>query len=47
MMSLKWIEEFANESKVMCRIGIRLNFNLSDNPSRFGIDIDDERVQKL
>ena len=43
----KWIERFANESKVMCRIGIRLNFNLSDNPSRFGIDIDDERVQEI
>ena len=25
----KWIEKFANESKIKCRIGIRLNFNLS------------------
>ncbi len=43
----KWIEKFANESKINCRIGIRLNFNLSDTPSRFGIDIDDEAINKI
>lgn len=43
----KWIEKFANQSKVVCRIGIRLNFNLSDSPSRFGIDIDDEKIQEI
>lgn len=43
----KWIEEFANRSKVICRIGIRLNFKLSDSPSRFGIDIADEPIQEI
>lgn len=43
----KWIECFANKSKIICRIGIRLNFNLVDNPSRFGIDINDEKIQKI
>ncbi len=43
----KWIEKFANESKINCRIGIRLNFNLINTPSRFGIDIDDEMIQKI
>ncbi len=43
----KWIEKFANESEVICRIGIRLNFNLSDSPSRFGISIDDEKIQEI
>ena len=43
----KWIEEFANKSKINCRIGIRLNFNLSDSPSRFGIDIDDKIIQEI
>ena len=41
----KWIEDFAEKSKIICRIGIRLNFNLVDNPSRFGIDINDEIIQ--
>ena len=43
----KWIEEFANISKINCRIGIRLNFNLSDSPSRFGIDINDAMIQEI
>lgn len=43
----KWIEEFAKKSKVICRIGIRLNFNLIDNPSRFGIDVNDEIVKEI
>lgn len=43
----KWIEEFANKSKINCRIGIRLNFNLSNSPSRFGIDINDEIIQEI
>ncbi len=43
----KWIEKFANDSKINCRIGIRLNFNISDSPSRFGIDVDDEKIQKI
>jgi diaminopimelate decarboxylase len=42
-----WIEEFANESKTKCRIGIRLNFNLHENPSRFGISVDDKSIQKI
>ncbi len=43
----KWIEEFANNSKIICRIGIRLNFDLNDSPSRFGIDIKDEKVYEI
>lgn len=43
----KWIESFANKSKVVCRIGIRLNFNLIDNPSRFGIDVNDLRIKEI
>ncbi len=43
----KWIENFANKSKIVCRIGIRLNFNLIDNPSRFGIDINDLRIKEI
>ena len=43
----KWIEEFANNSKIVCRIGIRLNFDLNDSPSRFGIDIKDEKVFEI
>lgn len=43
----KWIEEFANKSETICRIGIRLNFNISDSPSRFGIDINDEIIQEI
>ncbi len=43
----KWIEDFAKKSKIICRIGIRLNFNLVDNPSRFGIDINDEIIQEI
>ena len=43
----KWIEEFANKSKTICRIGIRLNFDLNDSPSRFGIDINDEKVHEI
>ena len=43
----EWIEEFASKSKITCRIGIRLNFNLNDNPSRFGIDINDEVIQEI
>ena len=43
----KWIEEFANRSKVVCRIGIRLNFSLIDSPSRFGIDVKDEIVEEI
>ncbi|HCK03744.1 MAG TPA: hypothetical protein DHV86_03120 [Methylophilaceae bacterium] len=43
----KWIEEFAHKSKTICRVGIRLNFNISDSPSRFGIDIADEKIQEI
>ena len=43
----KWIEEFANKSKVICRIGVRLNFNLIDSPSRFGIDFKDKIVEEI
>lgn len=43
----KWIEKFANDSKIKCRIGIRLNFNLSQNPSRFGISINDKSIQEI
>ena len=43
----KWIESFADKSKIICRIGIRLNFNLIDNPSRFGIDINDLIIQEI
>ena len=43
----KWIEKFANESEVVCRIGIRLNFNLSNSPSRFGIDADDKKINEI
>ena len=43
----KWIEDFAIKSKIICRIGIRLNFNLFDNPSRFGIDISDDIIQEI
>ena len=43
----KWIEEFANKSKIFCRIGIRLNFDLSDSPSRFGIDVNEKIVQEI
>lgn len=43
----KWIEEYANNSKINCRIGIRLNFNLIDTPSRFGIDINDMNLLKI
>ena len=43
----KWIEKFANESKIKCRIGIRLNFNLSENPSRFGISVNDKSIQEI
>ena len=43
----KWIEKFANESKKTCRIGIRLNFNLSENPSRFGISVNDKAIQEI
>ncbi len=43
----KWIEEFANKSKVICRIGVRLNFNLVDSPSRFGIDFKDKIVEEI
>ena len=43
----KWIEEFANKSKINCRIGIRLNFNINKSPSRFGIDINDASIQKI
>ena len=43
----KWIEKFANESKIKCRIGIRLNFNLPENPSRFGISVNDNSIQEI
>lgn len=43
----KWIEKFANDLKIKCRIGIRLNFSLSENPSRFGISINDKSIQKI
>ena len=43
----RWIEKFANKSKIKCRIGIRLNFNLPDNPSRFGISINDKSIQEI
>ena len=43
----KWIEKFANESKTICRIGIRLNFNLPENPSRFGISVNDKSIQEI
>ena len=43
----KWIEEFANKSKVICRIGVRLNFNLIDSPSRFGIDLKTKLLKKF
>jgi diaminopimelate decarboxylase len=43
----KWIEKFANESKIICRIGIRLNFNLPENPSRFGISKNDKSIQEI
>ena len=42
-----WIEEFANKSEIHCRIGLRLNFNLDNNKSRFGICIDDETIHKI
>lgn len=43
----KWIEDFAKKSKIICRIGIRLNFSLTDSPSRFGIDINDEIIKEI
>lgn len=43
----KWIEDFANKSKINCRIGIRLNFNISNSPSRFGVDINDEIIKEI
>jgi diaminopimelate decarboxylase len=43
----RWIEEFANKSEIHCRIGLRLNFNLNDSKSRFGISIDDEAIHKI
>ena len=42
-----WIQCFANKSKIICRIGIRLNFNLADNPSRFGLDINDDKIEEI
>ena len=43
----KWIEKFAEESKIKCRTGIRLNFNLTENLSRFGISVNDKSVQEI
>ncbi len=43
----KWIEDFAKKSKIICRVGIRLNFSLTDSPSRFGIDINDEIINEI
>jgi diaminopimelate decarboxylase len=43
----RWIEEFANKSEINCRIGLRLNFNLNDSPSRFGLDIHDATIHKI
>ncbi len=43
----KWIHEFAEKSKIVCRIGIRLNFNLIESPSRFGIDINDDKIEEI
>ncbi len=43
----EWIENFAKKSKVICRIGIRLNFNLDNSPSRFGIDFKDKIVKEI
>tara|TARA_B100001248_G_scaffold38367_1_gene24553 strand:- start:6027 stop:7286 length:1260 start_codon:yes stop_codon:yes gene_type:complete len=43
----KWIEDFAKKTQTICRIGIRLNFNLNDSPSRFGIDVNDKVVQEI
>lgn len=41
------IEGFAKKSKVKCRIGLRLNFNLEDNLSRFGISVYTEEIAKI
>ena len=43
----KWIEDFAKKTQTICRIGIRLNFNLNGSPSRFGIDVNDKVVQEI
>ena len=43
----KWIYEFAEKSKTLCRVGIRLNFNLTESPSRFGLDINDAKIQEI
>ena len=42
-----WIASFARESGVKCRIGLRLNFGLSESPSRFGIDVNDEDLNEI
>lgn len=43
----KWIEDFAKKTQTICRIGIRLNFNLNGSSSRFGIDVNDKVVQEI
>lgn len=43
----KWIDEFASNSKIKCRIGIRLNFNFPETPSRFGISINDKAIKEI
>ena len=42
-----WINTVANEEKIHCRIGIRLNFNFSKNSSRFGIDINSHEITSI
>lgn len=44
---LLMINSFAIDTKTKCRIGIRLNFNNQDYPSRFGISIHDRKLKEI
>ena len=41
------IKTFAESTKTKCRLGIRLNFNLHEYPSRFGISVDDDSINLI
>lgn len=42
-----WIEKYANDCRVKCRIGLRLNFNFAQDKSRFGIDTGDINISEI
>ena len=43
----EWIEKYAINSETKCRIGIRLNFDFLENPSRFGISTSDNAIKEI